>query len=728
MSRHASLSWAFGLALSTVTALAASAQAPAAAPPAEANANPVVAPWSGPYGGVPPFDQIAPEQFAPAFDIAHAEQQREIAAIVADPAPPTFANTILPLEQAGEAFSRLYAVFGVATENVSDDAYAAVERDLSPKLAAANDEVTLNQALFHRVEAVYRALDTAGLTPEQKRLTWLYDKDFVFAGARASEAERKRIGEINQELAGLYADFGQKVLADENTWTVLDSAADLAGLPQSIVDAAKAAAAERKLAGKWVILNTRSSVDPFLTYSSRRELRETVWKKFKNRGDNGDADDTNAVIAKIVKLRAERAHLLGYPTHAHWRMADTMAKDPEAARALMMRVWPAAVARVKEEVADMQAIVDREQGGFKIAPWDYLYYAEKVRKDKYDFDQSEVKPYFELNKIIAASMWAAGRLYGLDVKEVTGTVPVFHPDVRVWEVRDHADGHLVGVFFGDYFARAGKRSGAWETAYRTQSNVHGWVAPLVSNNNNFVKGAPGEPILISLDDATTLFHEFGHAVHDLLSNATYRSLAGTNTPRDFVEFPSQVNEHWLLTRDVLDKFARHYRTGEAMPQSLLDKIERAATFNQGYETVEYLASAIVDLDLHTIPDGVVDPDRFEREDLARIGMPAEIAMRHRLPQFSHLFDSDAYSAGYYSYLWSEVMAADTVQAFVEAGSDWDPATAARLRRAILSTGNMTNRAEAYRQFRGRDPDVAALLAKRGFPAEPAAGSAAEKHH
>ena len=457
------------------------------------------------------------------------------------------------------------------------------------------------------------------------------------------------------------------------TAIIVTDEARLAGLPDSVKAVAKAAAAERGQQG-WAIVNTRSAVDPVLTFGTDRALREQVWRAFTKRGDNGDINDTKATIARIVRLRANRAHLLGFKTHADWRMQDTMAK-------------------------------------ITIEPWDYRFYQEKVRKSRYDLDQAELKPYFELNNIIQGSLYAANRLYGLEFKEITGTVPVFEPNMRVWHVT--RGGKEVGLFYRDDFARTGKRSGAWANTYRGQRNLPPVQTVLSSNNNNFAKGAPGEPVLISLDDAETLFHEFGHAIHAMLQNVTYPGLAGT--PRDFVEYPSQVNEHWLLTRDVLDKYARHYKTGQPMPQALLDKIKASETFNQGFATTEYLSSAIVDMKLHTIPDGIVDPAAFEATTLREIGMPKELVMRHRLPQFNHLFSSDSYSAGYYSYLWSETMDADTFAAFEEAGSPWDKATADRFARILLSTGNETDRAEAYRAFRGRDPDVNALLKQRGFP-------------
>jgi peptidyl-dipeptidase Dcp len=675
--------------------------------------NPLVAPWTGPYGGVPPWDQVRPDRFASAFDAALAEERTEIEAITVDAEPPTFQNTIEGLERSGQARSRVSRLFAVATENITNAQYQALEREWEPKLAAASDAMFMNPALFARIAAVHASRDSSNLASDQKRLTERLHDLFVRRGAKLGAVEKTQLSAINQELATLYADFRQKVLADEEAWTVLETDRDLAGLPASMVDGAKAAAAERKLAGKWIVVNTRSSVDPFLTFSSRRDLRQRVWKRFKSRGDNGDAHDTKPTIARIVKLRAERARLLGFASHAHWRMVDTMAKDPKAAQALLMAVWPAAVARVREEVADMLKVAEREHGPTTIEPWDYLYYAEKVRKERYDLDQSELKPYLSLSNMIAAALWAAERRYDITFTEITGQVPVFHPDVQVWEVKDDGSGTHRGLFYVDSFARSGKRSGAWAMSYRGQETLNGPITAIASNNNNFARGAPGEATLISLDDAETLFHEFGHALHALLQDVTYPGLA--STPRDFVEYPSQVNEQWVLTREVLDRFARHYNTGQALPQALVEKVERSRKFNQGYATVEYLAAAILDMDLHTRPDGAFDPATFEREGLARIGMPREIALRHRLPQFDHLFGSDSYSAGYYSYLWSDVMAADTWKAFLDAGGPWDKTIAQRFRDVILAEGNSSDRAEAYRRFRGHDPDVKALFENRGFP-------------
>lgn len=699
-------------ALAALMSSSALAQ-PAAAASEAVTANPLLASWTGPYGGVPPWNQVKPELFPEALATALSERREEYERIAQNPAAPTFANTFTPMQNAGERLSRVTAMFNVMTGNMNTPAYQALDREWAPKLSAARDEITFNPKLFARIEAIYQARDTSGLDAQQKRLvTRTYDS-YVRQGAKLNAQQKAELSRINQQLASSFAEFSKKLLADEGTTILVTDEARLAGVPDSVKAVAKAAAQERGQQG-WAIVNTRSAVDPVLTFASDRKLREDVWRAYVNRGDNGDANDTNATIAQIVKLRADRAHLLGFKTHAEWRMQDTMAKTPAAATDLMMRVWPAARARVAEEVRDMQAIADAQGQGVRIEPWDYRFYQEKVRKSRYDLDQAELKPYFELNNMIQGSLWAANKLYGLNFKEITGTVPVFEPNMRVWHVTDK-NGKEVGLFYRDDFARTGKRSGAWAGTWRSQRKLAPAKNVLSSNNNNFAKGAPGEPVLISLDDAETLFHEFGHAIHAMLQNVTYPDLAGT--PRDFVEFPSQVNEHWLLTREVLDKFARHYQTGQAMPQALLDKVKAAETFNQGFTTAEYLSSAIVDMKLHTIPDGVVDPDAFEKSALAEIGMPKELVMRHRLPQFNHLFSSDSYSAGYYSYLWSETMDADTFAAFEEAGSPWDPATAERFAKVLLSTGNETDRAEAYRGFRGRDPDVRALLKQRGFAAE-----------
>jgi peptidyl-dipeptidase Dcp len=694
-------------------ALEPAAAALAEAEPAAATDNILLADWSGPYDGVPAWDQVRPELFPAAFQAGIDQQRGEVLAIANNPAAPTFENTVAALEKAGQRLDRVGTYFSVMTGNMATPEYQALQREWGPKLAAANDEIVLNPQLFQRVKAVYDARETAGLNAEQKRLVTRFYESFVRSGANLNPQQKEQLSAYNQKLAGLFAEFSEKVLADESTY-IAATEAEMAGVPQDVKAAAASAAQERKLpAGSYAIVNTRSAVDPVLTFADNRALREKVWRAFVNRGDNGDKNDTNATVAAIVKARADRAKLLGYESHAHWRMQDTMAKTPARAQALMERVWPAAVARVKEEVRDQQQLANKLGNRITIEPWDYRYYQEKVRKERYDLSQDEVKPYFELSNMINGMFWAAGQLYDLDFKENTGSVPVWHPDIRTYEVTDRRDGHVVGLFYMDPYARTGKRSGAWHSAYRTRVGLLGDKIVLNSNNNNFVKPAPGQPVLISLDDAETLFHEFGHAIHYLLVDVEYPTFAGAQ--RDFVEYPSQVNENWLLTPEVLQRFAKHHETGQPMPQALIDKIEKAETFNQGFATVEYLSSALVDMALHTDPDGVIDPDKAERDLLARIGMPREIVMRHRLPQFNHLFSSDAYSAGYYSYLWSETMDADTWAAFEEAGSPWHKPTATRFKELLLSTGNETDRTEAYRAFRGRDPDVNALLRKRGFP-------------
>jgi peptidyl-dipeptidase Dcp len=681
--------------------------------------NPLLAEWTGPYGGVPPFDRIKVEHFKPALEAAMAENLAEVDRIANDPAAPTFENTIAALEDTARRLDRVGTGYGIWSSTMNGPEFQVVEREMAPRLAAFSDQITQNEKLFRRIDAIYNSPEKARLTPEQQRLVWVYYNNFVRAGAKLDPAAKKRVAEINEELANHFTTFSQNVLADETDQIlVIDSEADLAGLPKSLRDAAASAATAKGQTGKWVITNTRSSVDPFLTYSGRRDLREKAWRMFVNRGDMGGKTDNNATITEILRLRAERARLLGFPTHAHWRLENTMAKTPERAMELMEAVWKPAVGRVHEEVADMQKLADKEGAKLTIEPWDYRYYAEKVRKARYDLDQNEVKPYLQLEKLREGMFWVAGELFNFNFTPVTN-VPVYHPDVRVWEVTNKANGQPVGLWYFDPYARPGKRSGAWMNAYRNQERFKNEVRTIVSNNANFVKGAPGEPVLISWDDAETLFHEFGHALHGLSSNVNYPSLSGTAVVRDYVEFPSQLLEHWLSTPEVLQRFAVHYQTGKPIPQALVDRIERASKFNEGFATVEYLSSAIVDMKMHLAGDRRIDPDQFERETLAELGMPKEIVMRHRTPQFLHVFSGDSYSAGYYSYLWSDVLTADAYGAFTEGGGPYDPAVAQRLRDNIFTIGNTIDPAEAYRGFRGRDPRIEALMAKRGFSAAPA---------
>lgn len=670
--------------------------------------------WTGPYGGIPPFDKVKVADFEPAFDAAMKEYQAEIEAIAGHKAAPTFENTIVALEKAGGNLKRVSTIFGIWSDNLSTPDVQKVEETMAPKLSAFYDSITQNKDLFSRIELVYQASQKKKGDPEKQRLAWVYYTRFVRSGAKLDETQKARLSQINQQLAGLFTKFGQNLLSEENDqFVTITKESDLAGLSQSLRDAAAEAAKSKKVSG-WIITNTRSSVDPFLTYSENRELREKVWKMFVNRGDNGNDKDNNAIISQILQLRAERAKLLGYPTHAHWRLEDAMAKTPERAMELMEAVWKPAVQRVHEEVADMQKLADKEKAGIKIEPWDYRFYAEKVRKEKYDLDQNEVKQYLQLDKIRDAMFWVAGELFDMTFVKAAN-VPIFHPDVEVYEVRDKRSGKHIGLWYFDPYARDGKRSGAWMNEYREQSRIDGDITTIVSNNSNFVKGKPGEPVLISWDDATTMFHEFGHALHGLSSNVTYPTLSGTNVARDYVEFPSQLLEHWLSTPEVLQKFAVHYKTGKPIPQTLVDRIEKAATFNEGFDTVEYLASAIVDMKLHLAGSQKIDPDKFERETLAAYNMPNEIVMRHRTPQFGHAFSSDGYSAGYYSYLWSDVITADAFEAFTEGKGPYDKAVGKRLKDFIFSVGNTIDQAEAYRKFRGRDPRVEALMKKRGFP-------------
>lgn len=689
------------------------AVAPAAPAPVVTMEHPLLAPWTGPYGGVPAFDKLKVEDFAPAFDTAIAAAKAEIDAITNNKAAPTFENTMAALERGGRPLTRLNAVFGVYDSTMNVGAMKEISGPVYQKLAAYGDWVTQNEALFRRVEAVAKGEEFKTLTPSQQRLTSESYKRFVRNGVALDAAGKTRLSEINQRLAALFNSFGQNVLADEGTATFIASKDELKGLPDGIVEAMAAAAESKGKKGQWAVVNTRSAVDPFLTYADNRGLREKVWRAFVNRGDNGGARDNNKIIAEILKLRAERARLLGYETHAHWRLEPQMAKTPAAAMDLMMKVWPKAVARVKEEVADQQKIADEESAGVTIEPWDYRYYQEKVRKAKYDLDMNAVTPYMQLDKLREGMMWAAEQNYNIRFEKISD-VSVYQPDVTVFKVLNAKTGALRGLWYFDPYAREGKSSGAWMNEYRSQERFEGEVLPIVSNNSNFIKAEGGKPVLISWDDATTMFHEFGHALHGLLSNVDYPSQAGTNTARDFVEFPSQINEHWLSTPEILGRFALHHETGAPLPKELSEKIAKTQTFNEGFATVEYLSAAIVDMKFHLAGAADIDADKFERETLAEIGMPKEIAMRHRSPHFQHVFASDGYSAGYYSYLWSDSLTADAAEVFKKKGF-YNKKVAKKFEACILSAGDTKDQAEEFRCFMGRDVDTAALMRKRGFP-------------
>jgi peptidyl-dipeptidase Dcp len=675
--------------------------------------NPILATWSTAFE-VPPFAKIAPHAFRDAFAQAFAAHLAEIDAIASDPQPPSFDNTIAALERSGRALTRVSSLFHALTGAHSNDTLLAIEREISPKLAAHWNKIRLNDALFARIDALWRERDQLGLSPEQARVLERYHTTFRRAGAGLDAAAKTRLAAIAERLAALGTGFSQNVLKDEQSYVLeLETEDDLAGLPEFLRHAAQAEAAARGLAGKHAITLSRSSVEPFLQSSRRRDLREKAFRAWIARGDNGGETDNKALITEMMALRAERARLLGFATFADYRLDDAMAKTPSAVRELLEKVWRPARERAIADRDDLQELIRTEGGNFKLAPWDWRYYAEKLRKARCDLDDAELKPFLALDNMIAAAFATARRLFGLSFQERKG-IPIWHPDVRTFEVTD-ADGRPMGIFFGDYFARSSKRSGAWMTTFRPQEKLDGDQRPLVINVMNFAKASPGEPTLLSFDDARTLFHEFGHALHALLSDVTYPMISGTSVLTDFVELPSQLYEHWLEQPEILREFARDYRTGAPMPDAMIGKLAAARTFNQSFATVEYVASALVDLDLHLLerPDHL-DVNVFEREALARIGMPEEIVMRHRPPHFAHIFSGGGYASAYYSYMWSEVLDADAFQAFRDAGDVFDKVTAQKLRTHIYAAGGTRDPAEAYTAFRGRLPSPDALLRKRGL--------------
>lgn len=673
--------------------------------------DPLLAPWTGDFGGTPPFDKVKVELLKPALLKAMDLNRAEIAAIAASGEPATFENTIVALEKAGGAFDRVGTLFNVFSSTMSDDAMKALETEMSPLYSAFQDEVVQNEALFARIKTVYDGMAAAGLTVEQQQVVDSYYKRFTRRGALLNAADKARLKDLNQHLAALYTKFGQNTLADEENLELVLTPADLDGLPESVTAAAAAAGEASNRKGQYIFGNTRSAMAAVMTYSTRRDLREKAWRLFTNRGDNPGEHDNKPVIVEILKLRQERAKLLGFASHAHWAVDNNMAKTPDAAMALMMKVWPAARARALEEVKDMQAAADAAGDKITIEPWDYRYYAEKVRKAKYDVDENEVKPYLQLAKIREGMFWAVKTLYGTEFNEIHGP-SIYEPTVTVWEVT--RDGKRVGLWYYDPYARKGKRSGAWMNSYRDQSRVDGDVTPIVSNNQNAIAAAPGQPVLMSWDDAETMFHEFGHGMHGLLSNVTYPSVSGTSVKRDFVEFPSQIHERWLSTPEVINVFALHAETGEPMPVALFDKIKAAKNFNQGFDTVEYLASALYDMKIHlAAAEGEIDPAAFEKSCMDELGMPKEIVMRHRPTQFGHIFSGDGYSAGYYVYLWADTLSADVWEVFAEKGP-YDPATAKLFHDTIMSVGSSVPADQAFRNFRGRDVDTDALMRARGF--------------
>ncbi|MBA6154342.1 M3 family metallopeptidase [Gelidibacter maritimus] len=671
--------------------------------------------WTGPYDGVPAFDKMKVEDVKEAVLKGMELGLEDIEKIANNPEPPTFENTIVEMERSAEELGRVFTYYGILSSNMSSPEFRDVQAELAPKLSEYNSKISQNEKLFERIKAVYDASQSTPLEADQQRVVDLTYKSFEMNGANLDAEKKKRYAEINKELSSLYTKFSNNVLHDEENYVTYLNEDQLGGLSESFVKSAAKIASDKGQDGKYAITNTRSSMDPFLTYSTERELRKQVWTNYYSRGDNGDEYDNNDLIAEILQLRKERVGLLGYDNYAEWRLQDRMAKTPENAMDLMMAVWPAAIARVKEEVADMQAVANASGDNITIEPWDYRYYAEKVRQNKYDLDSEEVKQYLQLDKLTQALFYTADRLFNYKFTPVPeGSVPVFHDDVKVWDVTDKDSGKHIGLWYLDPFAREGKRSGAWATTYRSHTTFDGDETVLASNNSNFVKPAPGEPVLVSWDDAVTFFHEFGHALHFFSSNVRYPTLNGG--VRDYTEFQSQLLERWLSTDEVINQFLVHYKTGEPIPAALVEKIKNAATFNQGFGTTEYLASALIDMKLHLADPENIDIDKFERETLSELNMPKELVMRHRTPHFGHVFSGEGYATAYYGYMWADVLTADASEAFRDApGGFYDEALSEKLVKYLFAPRNSMDPAEAYRLFRGRDAKIEALMRDRGFP-------------
>ncbi|MBO3100211.1 M3 family metallopeptidase [Gelidibacter pelagius] len=671
--------------------------------------------WTGPYDGVPAFDKMNVKDVKEAVEKGMELGLEDIEKIANNPEPPTFENTIVEMERSAKDLTRVFTYYGILSSNMSSPEFRDLQAELAPKLSDYSSKISQNEKLFERVKAVYDASQTTPLEADQQRVVDLTYKGFEMNGANLDAEKKKRYAEINKELSSIYTKFSNNVLHDEENYVTYLNEDQLGGLSESFVKSAAKIASDKGQEGKYAITNTRSSIDPFLTYSTERELRKQVWTNYYSRGDNGDEYDNNDLIAKILELRKERVGLMGYDNYAEWRLQDRMAKTPENAMNLMMAVWPAAISRVKEEVADMQAVANASGDNITIEPWDYRYYAEKVRQDKYDLDSEEVKQYLQLDKLTQALFYTADRLFNYKFTPVAeGSVPVFHEDVKVWDVTDKDSGKHIGLWYLDPFAREGKRSGAWATTYRSHTTYDGEETVLASNNSNFVKPAPGEPVLVSWDDAITFFHEFGHALHFFSSNVKYPTLNGG--VRDYTEFQSQLLERWLSTDEVINQFLVHYKTGEPIPAALVEKIKKAATFNQGFGTTEYLASALIDMKLHLADPENIDIDKFERETLNELGMPKELVMRHRTPHFGHVFSGEGYATAYYGYMWADVLTADASEAFRDApGGFYDKELSEKLVKYLFAPRNSMDPAEAYRLFRGRDAKIEALMRDRGFP-------------
>jgi peptidyl-dipeptidase Dcp len=679
------------------------------------NDNILLQEWTGPYDGVPAFEQMNVVDIKNALEVGMDLKLAEIDEITSNKAEPTFENTIVPYEKAGATLDRVFTYYGIWSSNLSSPEFREIQSEMAPILSEFNSKISQNEALFKRIKTVYDNALINPLDADQQRVVQLIYDGFAMNGAELDSAKKERYAAINKELSTLYTDFANNVLADEENYVVFLNEDQLGGLSESMIKSMAKIATDKGQEGKYAVPNTRSYMDPFLKYSTERTLRKKVWENYYSRGDNGDQFDNNAIITKILQLRKERVALLGFDNYGDWRLQDRMAKTPENAMELMNAVWPAAIARVEEEVADMQAVANAEGADIIIEPWDYRFYAEKVRKLKYDLDSDEVKQYLQLDKLTDALFFVASEVFNYKFTPVAeGTVPVFNQDVKVWEVTDKNTGEHIGLWYLDPFARPGKRSGAWATTYRSHSTFDGKKNVLASNNSNFVKPAPGEALLVSWDDATTFLHEFGHALHFFSSEVKYPSL--NSGVRDYTEFQSQVLERWLATDQVINQFLVHYKTGEAIPLALVEKIKNAATFNQGFETTEYLASAIMDMKLHMVDPTNLDVDAFERETLAAMNMPSELVMRHRTPQFGHVFSGEGYATAYYGYMWADVLTADAAEAFAEApGGFYDKELSAKMVKYLFAPRNSMDPAEAYFLFRGREAAIDALMRDRGFP-------------
>ena len=679
--------------------------------------NPLLQEWTGPYGGLPDFDQIDIGDVQDAMVTAMDMSLSEIEMISNNPDEPTFENTIEEMERSGAALKRAFVYYGILRSNMSTPEFREIDLALAPQFADYSAKITQNQRLFSRLQIIYQRSQETPLEDDQQRVIELMYKDFEMNGAALDSISKVRYANINRELSSLYTTFSNNVLHDEENYNTYLTEDQLDGLSDGYIKSAARIATAKGQEGKYAITNTRSSMDPFLTFSTNRELRKTVWTNYYSRGDNNDEYDNKDIIAKILELRRERVELLGYPDYPTWRLQNRMAKNPANALKLMETVWPAAIARVDEEVADMQAIADQNGNDITIEPWDYRFYAEKVRRAKYDLDSEEVKQYLQLDNLTDAMHYVAGRLFNYEFNSVPeGSVPVFHKDVKVWDVTDKTTGNHIGLWYLDPYARDGKRSGAWATTYRSHSTFDGKTNVLASNNSNFVKPAPGEPLLVSWDDAITFFHEFGHALHFFSSEVRYPTLNGG--VRDYTEFQSQLLERWLSTDEVIENYLVHAETGEPIPDTLVTKIKNAATFNQGFATTEYLASALIDMKIHLADPRGMDVGSFEKETLAELKMPKELPMRHRTPHFGHVFSGEGYATAYYGYMWADVLTADALEAFAKAtGGYYDKELSDKLVKYLFAPRNSIDPNEAFRLFRGRDANVNALLRARGFPTQ-----------